>query len=186
MEIKLTNVRQAFPELWEASDYNGDGNYKYRDTFLIPKNRKDLLEMIENAIKKVATDKWGAKADDILKSIRGNNMRFNFRDGAEKPDYDGFAGNMFIRASRAIDKGRPLVIDRDRSPLTAQDGRPYSGCYVNAIIDIYAYDNKGKGISATLGGVQFLRDGNAFAGGGGVSVDVFDDLSEGADAEVFS
>ncbi|MGJ0626521.1 ssDNA-binding protein, partial [Xenorhabdus bovienii] len=87
------------------------------------------------------------------------------------------------RASRTIAKGRPLVIDCDRTPLTAQDGRPYSGCYVNATISIFAYDKKGKGIGASLGGVQFLRDGDAFAGGGVASVDDFDDLSEGADAE---
>ncbi|MDE9571706.1 ssDNA-binding protein, partial [Xenorhabdus bovienii] len=53
---------------------------------------------------------------------------------------------------------------------------------------IFAYDNNGKGISASLGGVQFYRDGDAFAGGGVASVDEFDDLSEGADvdADVFS
>ncbi|MDC9591893.1 DUF2815 family protein, partial [Xenorhabdus sp. XENO-10] len=125
------------------------------------------------------------KAEGIIKSIRGNNMRFNFRDGDDKSDYDGYAGCMFISASN---KARPLVIDRDRTPLTAQDGRPYSGCYVNATISIFAYENNGKGISASLSGVQFLRDGDAFAGGGVASVDDFDDISEGADAEadVFS
>ncbi|CDH07893.1 putative protein p50 [Xenorhabdus bovienii str. oregonense] len=180
MKIKLPNVRPAFPELWEATQVNGQGDYKFRSAFLMPKERKDLMAEIEAAILKVATDKWGAKAEGIIKSIRGNNMRFNFRDGDDKPDYDGYAGCMYISASN---KARPLVIDRDRTPLTAQDGRPYSGCYVNATIDIFAYDNNGKGISATLLGVQFLRDGDAFTGGGVASVDDFDDLSEGADAE---
>ncbi|EOA7521129.1 ssDNA-binding protein, partial [Escherichia coli] len=41
----------------------------------------------------------------------------------------------------------------------------------------------GKRINASLGGVQFLRDGDAFAGGGVASADDFDDISEGADAE---
>ena len=36
--------------------------------------------------------------------------------------------------------------------------------------------------NATLGGVQFLRDGDAFAGGGVAAPDDFDDISEGADA----
>ncbi|CDG95801.1 putative protein p50 [Xenorhabdus bovienii str. puntauvense] len=180
MKIKLLNVRLAFPDLFEATQVNGQGDYKFRSTFLISKERKDIIEMIENAIKKVATDKWGAKAEGIIKSIRGNNMRFNFRDGDDKSDYDGYAGCMFISASN---KARPLVIDRGRSPLTAQDGKPYSGCYVNATINIFAYDNNGKGISASLGGVQFWRDGDAFAGGGVATLDDFDDLSEGADAE---
>ncbi|PHM33300.1 DUF2815 family protein [Xenorhabdus innexi] len=178
MKISLKNVRLAFPELFEATQVNGQGDFKYRSNFLIPKERKELVAEIEAAILKVATDKWGAKAAGILKTIRGNNMRFNFRDGDDKPDYDGYAGHMYISASN---KARPLVIDRDRTPLTAQDGRPYSGCYVNATISIFAYDNNGKGISASLGGVQFFRDGDAFAGGGVASVDEFDDLSEGAE-----
>ncbi|PHM39296.1 hypothetical protein Xmau_02900 [Xenorhabdus mauleonii] len=180
MKITLKNVRLAFPDLFEATQVNGQGDFKFRATFLIPKERKELIAEIESAIIKVATEKWGAKAEGIIKTIRGNNMRFNFRDGDEKTDYDGYAGNMFISASN---KSRPLVIDRARSPLTAQDGRIYSGCYVNATISIFAYDNNGKGISASLSGVQFFRDGDAFAGGGIASVNDFDDLSEGADAD---
>uniref|UniRef100_UPI0025B91E9B ssDNA-binding protein n=1 Tax=Candidatus Symbiopectobacterium sp. TaxID=2816440 RepID=UPI0025B91E9B len=81
-------------------------------------------------------------------------------------------------------KARPLVIDRDRSALTAADGKPYAGCYVNATIDIWAMDNNfGKRINASLGGVQFLCDGDAFAGGGVATPDDFENMSEGADAE---
>ncbi|WP_432693053.1 DUF2815 family protein [Morganella morganii] len=180
MKVKLTNARLAFPELFEATQVNGQGDFKFRATFLIDKKRKDLIDAIEQVIKKVATDKWGAKAESVLKSIRGNSMRFNFRDGDEKAEYDGYADHMYIGASN---KARPLVIDRDRSPLTAQDGRPYSGCYVNATITLFAYDNQGKGISASLGGVQFYRDGDAFAGGGVASEDDFDDLSVGEEEE---
>lgn len=72
---------------------------------------------------------------------------------------------------------------RDRLLLTVTAGRPYSGCYVNATITIFAYDNQGKGISASLGGVQFFRDGDAFAGGGVASEDDFDDLSVAEEEE---
>ncbi|OMQ26881.1 DUF2815 family protein [Serratia oryzae] len=180
MKIKLANVRLAFPELFEAKQFDGEGDFKFSATFLIPKNHPANKE-IEAAILSVAKAKWGAKAESILASIRGNNQKFGYRDGAEKPEYDGYEGCMYIRASN---KARPLVIDRDRSPLTAADGRPYSGCYVNATITIFAYENKGKGISASLGGVQFFKDGDAFAGGGIASVDEFDEVSDGADAEL--
>lgn len=179
MKIKLNNVRLAFPDLFEPKQFDGAGDFKFSATFLIPKSHPVNKE-IEAAILKVATDKWGAKAPSIINSIRGNNQRFGYRDGSEKPEYDGYEGNMFIRASN---KARPLVLDLDKSPLTATDGRPYSGCYVNATITIYAYDNKGKGISASLGGVQFYKDGDAFAGGGVASPDDFDEISEGADAD---
>ncbi|ELX8378381.1 DUF2815 family protein [Providencia vermicola] len=180
MKVKLSNVRLAFPDLFEATQVNGQGDYKFRGTFLIPKNRTDLIEAIESAIKQAATAKWGAKASAILKSIRGNSKRFNFRDGDEKIEYDGYADHMYISASNKV---RPLVIDRDRTPLTTQDHRPYSGCYVNATITIFAYDNQGKGISASLGGVQFFRDGDAFAGARVASEDDFDDLSVAEEEE---
>uniref|UniRef100_T1HEF4 Uncharacterized protein n=2 Tax=cellular organisms TaxID=131567 RepID=T1HEF4_RHOPR len=44
-------------------------------------------------------------------------------------------------------------------------------------------NNFGKRINASLGGVQFLRDGDAFAGGGVATPDDFENMSEGADAE---
>jgi hypothetical protein len=78
---------------------------------------------------------------------------------------------------------RPLVIDRDRSPLAEEDGKPYAGCYVNASVEFFAYENSGNGISAQLAGVQFVRDGDAFGGGRAADPDEFDDLGEGADTE---
>ncbi|EAA6845047.1 DUF2815 domain-containing protein, partial [Salmonella enterica subsp. enterica] len=41
----------------------------------------------------------------------------------------------------------------------------------------------GKRVNASLSGVQFLRDGDAFTGGQPASADEFDDISEGADAD---
>lgn len=37
MKVKLTNVRLAFPELFEATQVNGQGDFKFRATFLIDK-----------------------------------------------------------------------------------------------------------------------------------------------------
>lgn len=110
----------------------------------------------------------------------GEKLNLCLHDGDEKAEYEGFPGNFFLNAAN---KARPAVIDRDRSPLIQADGRPYAGCYVNAVIDIWAQDNNfGKRVNASLGGVQFLRDGDAFAGGGVAAPDDFDDISEGADA----
>lgn len=86
---------------------------------------------------------------------------------------------MSIRASNKV---RVPVLGADKAPLAESDGVVYAGCYVNAIIDFFAYENSGAGISASLRGVQFVRDGDAFAGGGVASEDDFDDVSEGADA----
>lgn len=174
MQIKLTNVRLAFPDLFNATQINGDGDAKFRATFLISKEDKKQIAEIEKAILQTATAKWGAKAEAVIKSIRGNSMRFNLRDGDEKADYDGYEGCMSLSASS---KTRPYVADRDNSPLAESDGKPYSGCYVNALISFFAYDKQGKGISASLSGVQFSKDGDAFGGGRPATAADFDDLT---------
>jgi hypothetical protein len=52
---------------------------------------------------------------------------------------------------------------------------------VVAIVELWAQDNSwGKRINATLKGVQFYQDGEAFAGGVSASADDFEDLSVAA------
>jgi len=54
------------------------------------------------------------------------------------------------------------------------DGTIYAGCYVNAIISLWAQDNTyGKRINAQLEGVQFCNNGEPL-GAGGIDVDEFD------------
>jgi hypothetical protein len=71
-------------------------------------------------------------------------------------------------------------LNKDKSPLTEADGVVYSGCYVNGIIDLWAQNNNyGKRINATLLGVQFAGDGEAFSSGGSsASADDFDDIDD--------
>ena len=69
-------------------------------------------------------------------------------------------------------------MDVDKTPLVAENGKPYSGCFVNASLELWAQDNNyGKRVNATLMGVQFYKDGDSFSGGGVASEDDFDDLS---------
>lgn len=171
MKITIRNARLSFPDLFQARAYEDGGQAKYKATFLVPKG-SEQAKAIEEAITKAATDKWGAKAEAILKSIRNNPNRYCYQDGETKT-YDGYDGMMYISASNKV---RPTVIDRDRAPLTEGDGRPYAGCYVNAIIEIFTYENPGKGISASLSGVQFVKDGEAFSGGRPAKADDFEDL----------
>lgn len=107
--------------------------------------------------------------------------RLALHDGDVKADYAGYEGNMFLNSRNTV---RPLVIDRDKTPLAATDGKPYAGCYVHASIELWCQDNNfGKRINATLRGVQFFKDGDAFAGGGTASEDEFEDIEEGAYAD---
>lgn len=179
MKIRLNNVRLAFPKIWEPEAFNGSGEPACSASFLIdPKSQKAELDKLAAAIKQVAAEKWGAKADAMLKSIvaKGDVC---LRDGAEKAEYDGFEGMKFVAARN---KARPLVLDRDRTPLTQADGRPYGGCYVNVSLDVWPQDNGyGKRINAKLLAIQFVRDGDAFGGGASGSAADFDDISDDGD-----
>ena len=66
MKLKLTNVRLAFPTLWEAKTVNGEGKPAFSATFLIDP-ADPQVKTINAAIDQVAAEKWGAKADAILK-----------------------------------------------------------------------------------------------------------------------
>ena len=180
MKVRLDNVRLAFAQLFEPRAFGEDGSDPaYGASFIFGK-KHPAFKLVNDAIESVAKEKWEGKASEVLKSLRASD-RICLHDGDGKPDYDGFPGNFFV-ATR--NKARPLVIDRDKSPLTAGDGRPYSGCYVNATIDVWPQANKfGKRINATLSGVQFFKDGDAFTGAPPASLDDFEDLAEGADAE---
>lgn len=177
MKLHLMNVRLSFPNLFEPTQVNGEGKPAYSASFLLPPDDPQI-DTINDVIDKVAEEKWKAKAKTILAQMRGAD-KVCLHNGDMKADYDGYAGYYYVSARNAA---RPLVINRDKTPLTAEDGKPYGGCYVNAVIDVWAQDNQwGKRVNATLSGVQFLRDGDAFAAGAPASVDEFDDL--GVDAE---
>jgi hypothetical protein len=178
MKVLLNNVRLAFPALFEAKQVNGEGEPAFSAAFLL-KPGSETAKAVGAAIDAVAKEKFGAKAADMLVQMRKADKTC-LHDGDNKPDLDGYAGMLYVSARS---KARPLVLGADKSPLTAADGKPYGGCYVNASIDVWAQDNKfGKRINAQLRGVQFVRDGEAFAGGGAASEDEFEAITEGADA----
>lgn len=173
MKVKLEKVRLAFPKLFKAEQVNGEGEPRFSATFIFPKDHPNVKD-IENAILQVAKEKWADKADVILKKVKAE-LKTCLKDGDLKADLEGFVGNYFLNANNIT---RPYVINRDKALLTADDGVIYAGCYVYALIDIWAMDNKfGKRICASLSGVQFYKDGDAFTGGGVASDADFDDLS---------
>ncbi len=174
MKIMLNKVRIAFPAVFNPQSFAGSDDSSYSVIAIIdPKEQKDLIKKISATISDVAKEKWGAKAEAQLKSIasKGNMC---FRDGADKPEYDGFEDMMYISARS---KTRPLVLGADKAPLTEEDGKLYAGCYANVSIDLWAMDNNyGKRICAGLRGLQFDSDGDAFGGGGAAQADEFEEL----------
>lgn len=167
MKMKLQNVRLSFPSLFNTATFGGDDTGKFEGTFLLDKREHaSTIKEIEAAFKEIAGEKLKGKVPppDKLCLKDGDDM--------DRPEMEG---KMSIKAST---KKRPLVLDRDKTPLAEADGKPYAGCYVNAIVRLWAQDNQfGKRINASLEGVQFHGDGEPF-GAPGVDVDEFDDFDE--------
>jgi Protein of unknown function (DUF2815) len=101
------------------------------------------------------------------------------RDG-DKKDYDGYAEHFYLKATNDV---KPLVLDQRRSPLGPDDGRPYSGCFVNGTLTLWIPSDKackafGRQVRANLRGVQFAADGEAFGGGQPGSVEEFESTGD--------
>lgn len=180
--VKLKNVRISFPNLFEAKAVNGEGEPKFSAAFVIQPGSENA-KALSAAIEAVAKEKWGAKAAGILSELKQKG-RVAFKEAPLSKDgeiYDGFEGMYSLNASNAA---RVAVIDKDTTPLTPQDGKPYGGCFVDVSVDLWAQDNSwGKRVNAKLRWVQFRGDGDAFSGGAPVSQDEFESIADGATAD---
>lgn len=175
MKVVLQNVRLSFPDLHTPRQFKGEGKARYSASFLVePGSENDKL--IRKAILDTATEKWADKAAAKLKTLAGQNGKYCYMDGDSK-EYDGYAGMMVLSAHRNDDQGKPKIVDRAKQDLGPESGKPYAGCYVNAVVDIWAQSGDYPGIRATLNVVQFFADGEPFAG----SSPNVDDLPDIAD-----
>lgn len=169
--IQIKNVRLSFPSLFEKSVFEGKEG-KYEATFLLPKEDTKTKKILDNAINELLTEAKIKVKEDMICLKDGDEI-------FEEKEYEGYEGHWALKASN---KKRPLVIDRDRTPLDSSDEKPYAGCYVNAIIEFWAQNNAyGKRINANLFAVQFLKDGKKFGNDGPVDVKIseeFEDLGD--------
>ena len=176
MQLSLNNARLAFPAIFEAKSVANEEPAFSASLILTPDHPQ--IAAINEAIEAVAKEKWGAKASEILKGLRAKD-NVCLHDGDEKSNYDGFEGNFYISA-RA--KTRPLVIDRDKSPLVQSDGRPYGGCYVNGLIALFVPKNWAK-VCASLEIIQKTKDGESFGAPRVDAEDVMPELPDEDDGE---
>jgi hypothetical protein len=166
MKIKIKNARLSFPSVFRKAVFQGNET-KYEATFLLDKTeQRETIDEISAGIAAMLKEhKTKLPPEKIC-----------LKDG-DASGADENAGMMTIKASS---NKRPLVIGKDKSPLTEEDNVIYSGCYVDAIITLWFQDNGfGKRVNASLEGVQFRADGEPFGNGGTKSsvsdFDVIDD-----------
>lgn len=174
MKIIIKDVRLSYPTLFQAREFKaGDGKPRWSAAFIIEPG-SDNDNHIKAAIESEAKAIWGAKASAILKTVMGQSNKYCYNDGSTKANEE-YQGKMVLATHRSAKLTRPLVIDRDKSPLTSDDSRPYGGCYVNAKVEIYCQTGENTGVRASFSVIQFARDGEPFSAS--VPSDVgFDDL----------
>lgn len=197
--IVLKDVRLAFPDLWKPGEPmpNSASGPKFGGQFIFAPD-SEAAKLCQQALLGVATEKWGQNAQAVLQDL-GKDKKF-LRRGDSNLAKDGtvragFAGMLYASAknkqqpaiiARNFINGQPVFLTEHGQGM--QNNRviegqvfkvPYGGCYVNATIDVYAMDKPGQGksVNASIVGVQFLRDGEAFAGGG-ASASEFEDLGD--------
>jgi hypothetical protein len=161
-KIKIASARLSFPSLFNTAQFGGEDTGKYEATLILDKvEHAETIKAIQAQINELMKTELKGK-------IPSDKIALKDGDESGRPEFEG---KMTIKASS---KRRPLVINRDKSPITAEDNIIYAGCYVHAIVSLWAQNNQfGKRINASLDGVQFARDGEPF-GDGGISANEFD------------
>lgn len=176
MRLMLLNSRLAYAAgLWtaRAGDRAGIGKKKFGVKLILTRDHPQLAE-IQAAEEAVAREKWGVKADAILKSLRATD-KAALHDNASHPTQNGggFEGMYYLSCRSDI---RPSVRGTDPNQLVAEeDGIVYSGCYGNASVELWAQDSVdfGKRINTQIRGFQFWRAGDSFAAGSSADAEEF-------------
>ena len=178
-DIKLPNVRVSYPHLFTPKAFQGQGIAKYSAAFLLhKKDHAELIKSIAAAMVEMAKENFKDKRLPPPDKLC-------LRDGDQSGKAD-YAGYWVLTATEAK---RPVVIDKDKSALAAEDDVIYPGCHVNGYVRLWAQDNQyGKRINANLLGVQFAGPGDPLSQGASTPAvdDMFGDASDFAEADPFA
>lgn len=168
--------RLSYAHLAKPHAPNDQAEPKYSVSVLIPKTDPNIAA-INTAIDAALQDGvnrgiWATMPDPSA-------FRYPpLRDG-DAPTDSGesrgqeYAGHHFISA-----KNKKPVFLRDQQnaeiPVMLADRELYSGCYANVALEFYAYSNSGnKGVTASLLGVQKVKDGEPLGEAGPSAEDLF-------------
>ena len=157
MAITTGKVRASFVHIFQPSIPQNGGDPKYSITLLIPKGDAATLNSIYAEIEKAKQDgvqKFGGSIPPMCRIpiYDGDGVR----PASGEPFGEECRGHMVMTASAKL---QPSIVGLDmQSILNPAD--VYSGCYVRANINFFAYNTNGnKGIGCGLNAVQKIADG---------------------------
>lgn len=167
--VKTDKVRFLYTHLFEKFENQLSHKSAYSTIILIPKTDTGTVDAINAAIK-AAIDE--GKSRNVLK--RTTNLRLPLRDGDEK-DNELFHDCWYMNIASQY---QPDIVDRRGNAITNPD-EVYSGMYGRVSMNFYAYSAAGNaGISAGLGNVQKLADGERLGGRSSAKTDFEDSISD--------
>lgn len=157
MAITTNKVRASYVNIFQPRVPENGGDPKYSVTLLIPKSDTATINAIYAEIEK-------AKQEGAQKVFNGN-----IPPMCKIPIYDGDGyrangepfgeeckGHMVMTASA---KMQPIIVNIDMQNII-NPAEVYSGCYIRANINFFAYNSNGnKGIGCGLNCVQKVEDG---------------------------
>ena len=185
--LKTSKVRMAFAHIF-SPDTGQYGQNKYKATGLVPQENRDLLKPVKAALLECARKSWPG--------IKWGDLEQPFKDGDNKPDWDGFPGSEYFTLKSKKKPMVSLVSGRDKSGKLqferCDEADIKSGDYVRFGFSGFTYEREKeitkevdgkevtakrmiKGISLILETVLKVADGEGFGGGDGGDMSRFDD-----------
>ena len=164
-------VRLSYSHIWEPYAANDGQEKKFTCSLIIPKSDKTTIGKIQKAIEAAKQAGLARLGGTIPK-----NMKYPLRDGDSdetKADDPSYENSYFVNASS---KTRPGIVDRYLQPINDQD-LVYSGCYVRASINFYAFNSNGnRGIACGLNNILKVKDGPYLGGRASADADFKDEI----------
>ncbi len=120
---------------------------------------EDLSEL-KKAAEEALMDKFGSDKSTwpvVRNPFRDQSKKVNKKSGNR---YDGYGEEGKYLTLRCKDK--PQVVDKKLNPIV-EESDLYSGCWVRASVNVYAYDKGGNtGVNFSLSNVQKVKDDTPF------------------------
>ena len=157
MAITTGKVRASYVNIFQPRVPEGGGEAKYSLTLLIPKTDVATLNAIYAEIEKAKQE----GAQKVFSGAVPPMCKIPLHDGdGFRPSGEAFGeecrGCMVMTASARL---QPSIVGLDMQTIL-NPADVYSGCYVRANINFFAYNTNGnKGIGCGLNAVQKIEDG---------------------------
>lgn len=164
--VTTGKVRLSYVNVFEPRSAGEGQEPKYSVMLLIPKTDTETMSRISAAIEEAKNQGLAGKWNGVVPP----NLKTPIKDGDGVKEKTGepygpeCKGHWLISASSDVNHP-PQVVDQRLQPIIDRS-QVYSGCYAHVNINFYPWGSPtfGKGISAGLGPIQKVADGEHLGG----------------------